>query len=229
MSHLSHEMCGTILPHDAYGSHLNSSRQTIDVELELRNFAKAGEDLARIWSNLSIDGYEVFAEYRPPGSEALPPPEQGAQWYADHVRESQYFLQVNHDFLLLRETKSDVFHGLYVRLCAMIFVRFQKTSDFVARTHISSFHCQHFLHEYSMTLVFSFEIIVYRSQSVVTPSVAANGKATSEMSSQRGSCHHPFRCGGTRKGLLFLSLRKSLKKINSSAYQCGRLYAYSQI
>ena len=30
MSFLSRELCGVILPHDSYGSHLDSSRRTID-------------------------------------------------------------------------------------------------------------------------------------------------------------------------------------------------------
>lgn len=53
-----------------------------------------GEALAQIWSEMVIDGYEVKAEFIPPG-EVLPESVAAtAQWYAQHVRESQYFLQV---------------------------------------------------------------------------------------------------------------------------------------
>ena len=57
------------MPHETYGSHLNNNGQTIDTELELRNFEAAGNTLADIWRNLVIDGYPVLAEYIP-----TPPP-----------------------------------------------------------------------------------------------------------------------------------------------------------
>lgn len=42
MAPLSHQLSGLVLPHDSFGSHLNDSRITIDKELEVRNFAAAG-------------------------------------------------------------------------------------------------------------------------------------------------------------------------------------------
>lgn len=94
MAPLSHELSGVILPHDSYGSHLNASKKCINDELERRNFAKAGETLAEIWSNMTIDKHQAFAEYKHPGDGAELPEEFNHDWYMKHVRESQYFLQV---------------------------------------------------------------------------------------------------------------------------------------
>ncbi|CAF1496897.1 unnamed protein product [Didymodactylos carnosus] len=48
MAPLSHDLAGLILPHDHFGSHLNSSGETIDPVLEKINFQKAGEVLAEV-------------------------------------------------------------------------------------------------------------------------------------------------------------------------------------
>ncbi|XP_015116810.1 uncharacterized protein LOC107040985 [Diachasma alloeum] len=94
MAPLSRQLAGLILPHDAYGNHLNGSGKTIDVDLEQKNFAKAGETLALLWSELVVDGYEVLAEYRDPGGESALLLEVDASWYEKHARESQYLLQI---------------------------------------------------------------------------------------------------------------------------------------
>ena len=39
MAPLSRELCGVIFEHEHYGSHLNSKKETIDNELEMKNFA----------------------------------------------------------------------------------------------------------------------------------------------------------------------------------------------
>ena len=41
MAALSNDLTGLVLYHDQYGNHLNSSGQTIDIELEKMNFFKA--------------------------------------------------------------------------------------------------------------------------------------------------------------------------------------------
>ena len=98
MAPLGKMMSGLILPHDHYGSHLDSQRRTIDSELELKNFEYAGEALASVWSSLVIDGESVTAEYIHPSEtpknydECSSP---GSAWYARHVRESQYLLQIS--------------------------------------------------------------------------------------------------------------------------------------
>jgi hypothetical protein len=97
MAPLSHDLAGVILPHDQFGSHLNSRAETTDTQLEKDNFAKAGQTLASIWSDTVIDGFETVAEYKEPkaeNSEKSVNIQFGAQWDAEHIRESQYFLQV---------------------------------------------------------------------------------------------------------------------------------------
>lgn len=94
MAPLSRELTGVILKHDTFGSHLNSQNQTIDVELEKRNFEHAGQVLAKIWKDLDIDGYPVEAEYVGPKEHRPAIPDVDAEWYAKHVRESQYCLQI---------------------------------------------------------------------------------------------------------------------------------------
>lgn len=95
MAPLSHELAGVILPHDHFGSHLDNQGRTIDEDLERENFKHAGEVLGKIWSGLSIDSYDVEALYVEPGeSRAFLNDETDPEWYAMHVRESQYLLQI---------------------------------------------------------------------------------------------------------------------------------------
>ena len=63
MAPLSHDIAGLILPHDFYGSHLNDSGVTTNVDLEKMNFRKAGQMLAERWNQSTIDGFPCFAEY----------------------------------------------------------------------------------------------------------------------------------------------------------------------
>ena len=48
MAPLSRDLAGVVLPHENFGSHLNSAGKTIDEELERRNFQHAGETLAEV-------------------------------------------------------------------------------------------------------------------------------------------------------------------------------------
>lgn len=67
MAPLSKDLCGVILPHDVYGSHLDKSGKTVNIELEKKNFQKAGELLTDLWSQRIIDGHAVVAEFVQPG------------------------------------------------------------------------------------------------------------------------------------------------------------------
>ena len=93
MSNLSKELSGAILPHDHFGTHLDHNNKTIDEELELQNFEYAGEILAELWSKMVIDGHPVVAELikDPPSEVSIIKSEE---WRANHVRESQYLLQI---------------------------------------------------------------------------------------------------------------------------------------
>lgn len=94
MAPLSRELTGLILKHDNFGSHLNSSNETIDVELENKYFKSAGKVLSEIWSKLVIDNFPVIAEYVAPKDHPHNTLKVDAAWYALHVRESQYILQI---------------------------------------------------------------------------------------------------------------------------------------
>ena len=93
MSNLSKELNGVILPHDHFGTHLDHNNKTIDEELELQNFEYAGEILAELWSKIVTVGHPVVAEFikDPPSEVSII---KSDEWRANHVRESQYLLQI---------------------------------------------------------------------------------------------------------------------------------------
>ncbi|XP_054746672.1 uncharacterized protein LOC129251332 isoform X2 [Anastrepha obliqua] len=95
MAPLSRELTGVVLPHDSFGTHLDSSGRILGESLEKDNFRKAGDILAEIWSAVCIDGHEVVAKYIGPNNDTSSVPDLPAEeWYTEHVRESQYLLQV---------------------------------------------------------------------------------------------------------------------------------------
>ena len=99
MAPLSKELAGIILPHDSFGSHLNASGVTIDDDLELKNFRKAGEILGEIWSNTEVDGHKVSAKWFDPMDDsasfkAFTDRKIGADWLDTHVRISKYCLEI---------------------------------------------------------------------------------------------------------------------------------------
>lgn len=95
MAPLSRQLSGVILPHEHYGTHLDGNGKTIDIEFEQRNFEYAGETLANIFGGLVIDGYPVITEYIKPENENHQDYEEmDEKWKINHVRSSQYFLQI---------------------------------------------------------------------------------------------------------------------------------------
>lgn len=94
MAPLSRELTGLILHHEHFGSHLNSKNETIDVELEKRNFEHAGQVLSDVWKSIFIDNFPVEAEYIRPQEYPNAKLSVDEEWYSRHVRESQYFLQI---------------------------------------------------------------------------------------------------------------------------------------
>ena len=91
MAPLSHDIAGVILPHDHFGNHLGSNGETIDVDIEKKNFQKAAEILANVWSNTVIDGHKVDAQAMPIGM-AHKLDEVNAEWVSKHVQQSRYLL-----------------------------------------------------------------------------------------------------------------------------------------
>ena len=66
---LSQDLTGLVLPHDYFGTHLNTHGFTMDAEVEKLNIKKAGEVLAEVWSMNKIDNYNVVAQYLDPPAE----------------------------------------------------------------------------------------------------------------------------------------------------------------
>ena len=97
MAPLSRELSGLVIPHDHFGSHLNDQGITIDDDLEKENFKFAGQTLAEVWSDLSIDGYTTVSEYIDPSNSEKDEStilSKDADWISRHVRTSQYFTQI---------------------------------------------------------------------------------------------------------------------------------------
>lgn len=97
MAPLSKELSGLVLPHDHFGTHLDNSGRTIDVELEKKNFEHAGKVLAEIWSNLVVDQFPCISEYVDPSKSELLQAElvkKDQKWFDNHVRTSQYLTQI---------------------------------------------------------------------------------------------------------------------------------------
>ena len=93
MSPLSHDIAGVILPHENFGSHLDSQGNTIDVELEKQIFFHASQVLADIWSHTVIDGYKVDYTALPVRKE-FTPVEVSPSWATRHVQQLRYALQI---------------------------------------------------------------------------------------------------------------------------------------
>ena len=97
MSGLSLLMIGCVFPLDHYGSHLDENGNTIDLELERRNFKKAGQDLAQLWSRWTIDGCKTIAECVEPTTREQKKSKftvRDAKWRSDHVRHGKYTLVI---------------------------------------------------------------------------------------------------------------------------------------
>lgn len=95
MSPLSRDLAGVILDHQKLGTHLNEKGETIDLDLEKKNFEHAGNVLAEIWSETVIDKYPTIAVYVDPDETDDGKLECSAEWKTRHIREGHYFLQVD--------------------------------------------------------------------------------------------------------------------------------------
>jgi hypothetical protein len=95
MAPLSKSLAGVILPIATYGTHLNKSGDTIDEELELKNFKEAAEVAAKYWNDLKYKGYDTTAVYvEPEDSEIEQPREESEEWKSVHMRATKYSLHI---------------------------------------------------------------------------------------------------------------------------------------
>ena len=117
MSRLTKEMSMLVIPHDTFGNHLDADGNTIDEELELKNFGHAGRVLAEVWSGLVINNFNVVSEYQEPDEELPSLRDISPAWYVEHVRESQYMVQVRFSTLFaLLETHAVASNAKFVHL-----------------------------------------------------------------------------------------------------------------
>ena len=94
MKYLSSEMTGTILDHEHFGSHLNSNRETVNHELELKNFQHCGEHLSKLFNEMVYDGFPTNARYVDPKEKPETFQDMTGDWENTHVRRSKYCLQI---------------------------------------------------------------------------------------------------------------------------------------
>jgi len=97
MAPLSRELAGLILPHEHYGSHLDSKGKTVDVHLEKKNFKHCWETLAEVWSALEIDKHPTVARYIDPEASEVDAStifKKDLNRAAQHIRANQCFTQI---------------------------------------------------------------------------------------------------------------------------------------
>ena len=95
MAPLSSQLSGVVLPHDHFGSHLNNKAETIDTDLEKKNFVKAGEVLCELWNDMTIDGHSVNASFKNPDEDVRSFDEPSGAWIEAHCLISKYSLQIS--------------------------------------------------------------------------------------------------------------------------------------
>ena len=62
MFKLSKELSGVIPSQKHFGTHLDNNNNSVEEELEFKNFEHAGEILAELWSKFLVSYYPVVAE-----------------------------------------------------------------------------------------------------------------------------------------------------------------------
>lgn len=111
MAPLSRVLSGIILDHVHFGSHLNSSKKTIDVELEKKNFQHAQEALAAIFSTVIVDGNQIVSEAIKPMSASQKSSKFGGKLSnEDRIFLSKHAQEGSLSFQISKCTSSDCDH-----------------------------------------------------------------------------------------------------------------------
>ena len=84
MAPLSKALSEILLSHETFGTHLDTSRKTIDTNLEKRNFKEACKILAKVWEEIVLDNFPDYAQYA-----AKKPVDLNEKWISVHCRISQ--------------------------------------------------------------------------------------------------------------------------------------------
>ena len=93
MAPLSRFLSGVFLKHDTYGTHLDGSGKTIDIDLEIRNFFAIMGVVSDIWSEKLIDKCPVHCIPVDIGCR-FTPDEPDPIWVANHVIQGRYMKQI---------------------------------------------------------------------------------------------------------------------------------------
>ena len=86
MAPLTKTLSRILLPHETFGTHLYSSRKTINTNLEKRNFKSAGEILAKVWEEIVLDNFPVVTDCVK--NAAKDPIDLSEKWIRGHCRSS---------------------------------------------------------------------------------------------------------------------------------------------
>ena len=81
-----------LLSHKTYGTHLDSSRKTIDSDMEKRNYEAAGKILAKIWEEVVLDEFPIVVEYLQQSTKDSV--EIDGKWVTAHYKILQYLVQI---------------------------------------------------------------------------------------------------------------------------------------
>ena len=84
MAPLTKTLSRILLPHGTFGTHLYSSRKTINTNLEKRNFKSAGEILEKVWEEIVLDNFPVVTDYVE--NAAKDPIDLSGKWIRGHCR-----------------------------------------------------------------------------------------------------------------------------------------------
>ena len=93
MAPLSRFLSGVFLKHETYGTHLDRSGKTIDIDLEIRNFFAIMGVVSEIWSEKFIDKCPVHCIPVDIGCK-FTPDEPDPIWVANHVIQGRYMKQI---------------------------------------------------------------------------------------------------------------------------------------
>ena len=94
MAPLTHALVGLILEAFAFGTHLDGSGNTIDTELEEKNFHAAAEILSEVWSKTFINGFKVDSKAVGQECHYEPEDELDQLWVSNHVIQTRYMVMI---------------------------------------------------------------------------------------------------------------------------------------
>ena len=93
MAPFSHDLAGVLIPWDFFGSHLDNAGNTIDPDLEVKNFHAGAEIVSEVLNKTVINGFETDCQAVKVGC-TLETEEPNHLWMAKHVLQTRYMLMI---------------------------------------------------------------------------------------------------------------------------------------